>query len=511
MSTPGSVYLLYHFFHPDDVVSGRLFSDLAEELSDAGFDVTALPSIRSCHGAKVRLAQRQSWSGGEIRRVWRPDWPQQTAWGRFGNALCMLLGWTWLALVMPRRRKEVMIVGTDPVLGVLSAISWRILRPRARIIHWCHDVFPHAAVAEGMLRRDSLFVRAINAVLAVAYRRCDVIADLGVCMRRLLQEASGDPVEPLVVIDRAPRRGAAALQGAEEFTTVEPWQPTHGPGYAGESAAATLSPEPESGVTGALRSPEAGMEVVADHGPAWRSGRYATLVPWSLVEPADWSQPDPLVREELFGQCDLGLLYSGNMGRAHSFDSVLALARRLRGDRIGFCFAGRGPRAPLVREAVTAADGNIHFAGFAQESELAPRLAAADIHLVTLRNSWTGMVVPSKFFGALACGRPVLFAGSPDSTIAHWIESFDVGWVLTEENIDDVAQQLRRFSDDPAAQGELRQRCFDTYHQQFSRRVQIDRWLEVVMGATAPRRNVRLPRPERREQYAAHGADAGAL
>lgn len=471
MSTPGSVYLLYHFFHPDDVVSARLFSDLAEELSDAGFDVTALPSIRSCHGAKVRLAQRQTWAGGAIRRVWRPDWPQQKAWGRFGNALCMLLGWTWLALVMPRRRKEVMIVGTDPVLGVLSAISWRILRPRARIIHWCHDVFPHAAVAEGMLRGDSLFVRAINAVLAVAYRRCDVIADLGVCMRRLLQEASGDPVEPLVVIDRAPQHAAAALQGAEQFAA----------------------------------------EAMADAGPPWRAGRYATLVPWSLVEPAEWSQPDPVVREELFGQCDLGLLYSGNMGRAHSFDSVLALARRLRGERIGFCFAGRGPRAPLVRQAVTAADSNIHFAGFAQESELALRLAAADIHLVTLRDSWTGMVVPSKFFGALACGRPVLFAGSPDSTIAHWIESFGVGWVLTEENVEDVAQQLRRFGDDPIAQSELRQRCFDTYHQQFSRRVQIDRWLEVVMGATAPRRAVRRLQPQLREQYAAHSADAGAL
>ena len=55
-------------------------------------------------------------------------------------------------------------------------------------------------------------------------------------------------------------------------------------------------------------------------------------------------------------------------------------------------------------------DRNIGFAGFADESRVAARLAAVDVHLVTLRQSCTGAVIPSKFFGALAAGRPVLFA-----------------------------------------------------------------------------------------------------
>ncbi len=143
--SPGLVYLLYHFFHPDDVVSARLFSDLAEDLTQAGYDVTALPSIRSCHGAKVRLQQRQSWAGGTIHRVWRPNWPQHKSWGRFGNALCMLLVWTWRAAIMPRRRDETMIVGTDPVLSVLIAISWRLLRPRAED----HPLVPRPVPARG--------------------------------------------------------------------------------------------------------------------------------------------------------------------------------------------------------------------------------------------------------------------------------------------------------------------------------------------------------------------------
>ena len=34
-------------------------------------------------------------------------------------------------------------------------------------------------------------------------------------------------------------------------------------------------------------------------------------------------------------------------------------------------------------------------------------------------------MVPSKFFGALSMGRPVLFCGSPDSDIAYWINGIE--------------------------------------------------------------------------------------
>ncbi len=441
-SSPGSVYLLYHFFHPDDVVSARLFSDLAEELTGAGYEVTALPSIRSCHGSKVRLKQRQTWAGGEIQRVWRPDWPQHQAWGRFGNTLCMLIAWTWRALIMPRRGNETMIVGTDPVLGVLIAISWRLLRPRARIIHWCHDLYPHAAVAEGMLRSNSLAVRLLDSILRIAYRRCDVLVDLGDCMRQLLIEASGD------------------------------------------TAAQPLAVQPI--------------------GAGSPSRRYTTLVPWSLVEPSEPARTDPAVREELFGDSALGLLYSGNFGRAHDFSALLALARELRDEDIRFCFAGRGARLAEVQSAVTEEDKNISFAGFASEDQLGSRLAAADIHLVTLRENWTGTVVPSKFFGALATGRPVIFAGSSASAIAQWIEQFGIGWVLNEKTIAEVAEELRLIKVDKRGQAALRQRCFDVYQREFSRAVQVSRWLELMLGQSAA---VRMDSES--EQLTRFGEEAG--
>ena len=66
---------------------------------------------------------------------------------------------------------------------------------------------------------------------------------------------------------------------------------------------------------------------------------------------------------------------------------------------------------------ITDEDTNITIAGFASEDELAARLSAADFHLISLREGWEGIVVPSKFFGALAMGRPVIYMGPSDSCL----------------------------------------------------------------------------------------------
>lgn len=64
---------------------------------------------------------------------------------------------------------------------------------------------------------------------------------------------------------------------------------------------------------------------------------------------------------------------------------------------------------------------------------------------VAVCSAWTGMFVPSKFFGALAAGRPVLFAGSSDSSAAQWIREIQLG-VSTGDNLGQVSEQLSKNS-----------------------------------------------------------------
>ena len=79
------------------------------------------------------------------------------------------------------------VVGTDPPLSILTAWTVRLLRPRARFAHWCFDVFPEAAVADGMLAADSFLESLLKKLARVAYRQVDLIADLGECMRNRLE------------------------------------------------------------------------------------------------------------------------------------------------------------------------------------------------------------------------------------------------------------------------------------------------------------------------------------
>jgi colanic acid biosynthesis glycosyl transferase WcaI len=399
------VTVLYHYFHPDDVVSARHFGEFCTDLAERGWGVEAMPCNRGCRDESVSYPLREEWNGVTIRRVWRPRFRQASGLGRILNAAWMLAAWSIL-LVCRRPAPDVVVIGTDPVLSVLVALVVRTLRPRIRIAHWCFDLYPESAIADGLVREDSLAVRMLRWFLRRAYASCDLVADLGSCMR-----------------DRLKAYG---------------------------------------------------------HG-----SKKVTLVPWALAEPAEVEQPDPETRRELFGDASLGLLYSGNFGRAHSFAEFLELARALRGTGVHFSIGVRGNRADELRAAVRTDDRNVSLAGFAPAEALSRRLAAADVHLVSLRPEWTGLVVPSKFFGSLAAGRPVLFAGSRESAIGRWIEEFQVGWVLAEDTREAMAATLLELFTRPAKLASLKNHCREVYQESFSRRRVMDQW-DSQMKALLP-------------------------
>jgi glycosyltransferase involved in cell wall biosynthesis len=380
--------VLYQFFYPDDVVSSRHFTDLAVGLAERGWKVVAKPSNRSCRDANCKYARFDKARGVRIDRIQRPGFRQARPLGRVLNAVWMLAAWSLAAVRTPAA--DLLIVGTDPILSVLVAIPWKIIRPRTKIMHWCFDLYPEAAIADGTLRNSGPVRAVLYILLRSAYGCCDVIADIGPCMRKL----------------------------------------------------------------------------IANYGSA---ARCLTVTPWALTEPMTKLRPDRLERQTVFGDASLGLMYSGNFGRAHSFDEVLSLARALRGKSVRFAFSVRGNRTEELRHAVSEHDHNVSFVPFAEESRLDARLSAADIHIVTLRSEWTGSVVPSKFFGALAAGRPVLFIGSQESSIASWIKMYGVGWVLEANNQSQIVAELDHFANRPEELAGLFERCHRVYQKHFSR------------------------------------------
>jgi colanic acid biosynthesis glycosyl transferase WcaI len=123
--------------------------------------------------------------GVEIRRAWQPRFRQSSGLGRIANLIWMLVAWSLAAF---RYRPSVMVVGTDPILSVLVTLPWKALRPNTKIVHWCFDLYPEAAISGGVLRADSAVVRAIKRLLRAGYSRCDLLVDIGPCMRAKLSQ-----------------------------------------------------------------------------------------------------------------------------------------------------------------------------------------------------------------------------------------------------------------------------------------------------------------------------------
>src|ERR1700678_48512 len=182
--------VFYHYLYPDDVISSVHFSDLCQGLVERGWEVTGYCCTRSCRDPLLKFPRATTWNGVKIRRVWRPDFPQSSSHGRLLNSIWMIAMWSLLAF-NPFLRASQLVIGTDPVMSVLVALPWKLVRPRVRIAHWCFDLYPEAAIADRLIPEKGLIAKMLGRLLKAAYRQCDLVADLGPCMKARLTHYMG--------------------------------------------------------------------------------------------------------------------------------------------------------------------------------------------------------------------------------------------------------------------------------------------------------------------------------
>jgi glycosyltransferase involved in cell wall biosynthesis len=163
------------------------------------------------------------------------------------------------------------------------------------------------------------------------------------------------------------------------------------------------------------------------------SAKIARINVWS-----DQEEVKPVARESNGYRREWGVgdrllvMYSGNFGIGHDIETMADGVARLSEDpRVIFAFVGGGKRKPellelLVRRGVR---GFID-APYQPRERLDELLGAADVHLASLRAGVEGIMVPSKLYGVLAAGRPIVFVGSPDGEVARVIREERCGAVV---------------------------------------------------------------------------------
>jgi colanic acid biosynthesis glycosyl transferase WcaI len=124
--------------------------------------------------------------------------------------------------------------------------------------------------------------------------------------------------------------------------------------------------------------------------------------------------PDPEVVSAIRGSFSFVLVHAGNLGFYGAWNTLVTAARNLANEGVGLVFVGDGAQRSEIK-AATAGSGNVRFLEFFPASKISSVLAAADAHVITVKRGLEGVVVPSKMYGILAAGKPIV-AVAPKET-----------------------------------------------------------------------------------------------
>jgi colanic acid biosynthesis glycosyl transferase WcaI len=143
------------------------------------------------------------------------------------------------------------------------------------------------------------------------------------------------------------------------------------------------------------------------------------------------------------------VMHSGNVGHAQDLDSLVRAATFLRDlDDLAIVVIGFGARyAELLALAERLETDQVRFLPYQPRDLLSQSLSAADVHVVGLAPGLAGYVVPSRLYGVLATGRPVIVAADRESETARVVEEAGAGVVVPPGRPELLARAIRRAYD----------------------------------------------------------------
>jgi colanic acid biosynthesis glycosyl transferase WcaI len=184
------------------------------------------------------------------------------------------------------------------------------------------------------------------------------------------------------------------------------------------------------------------------------------------------------------------IMYSGNLGIGHEFQTLLdglALAVQSHPDLM-LLIIGRGSRLDEVRAGVAERqlERNVMFRELVPAERLPESFGLATLAVVTLRQGFEGLIVPSKVPGYMSRGVPVLYIG-PRGDTSDLIGRAHCGRHLLTGDAAGVAAELAKAATDPEFMRTAGEQGWRYYQEHLSKKMALERYLEVVNSCLADR------------------------
>lgn len=431
----GSLRLFFvnRYFHPDHSATSQMLSDLVFALARRGHRITVVTSRLGYEDPLARYPRRETVSDVDIVRVPTTRFGRAGLVGRAIDYVTFYVATAW-TLLLKARRGDVIVAKTDPPL--LSLVTMPVARLRgARQVNWLQDIFPEVAIRLGMGKRPA------SRILFSALRRWR---------------------------DRVLRKAALNVVIGERMAEIVR----------------------RTGV-----SPER-VRII----PNWADGNVVRPVP---------AEANGL--RQAWGLGDAFVVgYSGNLGRAHDIATIIeAMALAEAGSAghtgalrmvvgappiqqpapakpIAWLFVGGGAKMGVLRNEVRQRQyARVQFHPYQPREQLAESLSVPDVHLITLQPKLEGLIVPSKFYGIAAAGRPAIFIGDPDGEIGRILTRTQTGLVVAAGDSDGLARAILSLAREPVLALEYGRRARALLERAHDLPFAVSAWEDVISRASS--------------------------
>lgn len=428
------IIFLNRFYYPDHSATSQLLTDLTTALAARGMRVEVITSRLRYDGTMPCLAPEETVRGVKVFRIATSAFGRGKLLGRGIDYLTFYLAVTWM-LFRRVRGGDVIVAKTDPpMLSVIAApIAW--IRG-ARLINWLQDIFPEVAQALGL---------GSGGMSGAAMRLLKVARDASLRRAHL----------NVVLGERMAERVASRSVSIARIRVI----------------------------------------------PNWADGRLVRR-----HEPQDNT-----LRQE-WGLADAFVIgYSGNLGRAHDIETFLAAIERL--ERTGtivasqaracsapngsydvdtgaddslvpairWLFIGGGALLQSLRtEAERRGLKSLQFRPYQPRDRLGESLGVADVHLISLRPDLEGLIVPSKYYGIAAAGRPAIFIGASDGEVARLLLRSRSGMVAAEGDGTALAEAICTYARDARLTRRHGVNARRLFEEQFDFPLAVSAWEQAI-------------------------------
>jgi glycosyltransferase involved in cell wall biosynthesis len=426
------IIFLNRYFHPDHSATSQILSDLAFALAAQGYAVHVVSSRQGYESRELNVPGRETIAGVETHRVWTSRFGRENLAGRAVDYATFYLTAS-AVLWQLASRNDVIVAKTDPPL--LSVVAAPIVRSRGgKLVNWLQDLFPEVAEVLGVGGRVS----------RTAYRLMSAIRNRSLRQASMNVAVGEHMAERLRVLGIAPER----------------------------------------------------IRVI----PNWADG--------DLVEPL--SHCGNSLRRDWGFDREFVVGYSGNLGRAHEFatflDAIEQLERRNRTSaaeivqsgeltskgsqpcstlsrepKIVWLFIGGGAlQGAFKREVERRRLTSVKFEPYQPREQLAKSLSVADVHLISLRPELEGLIVPSKFYGIAAAGRPTIFIGDGNGEIARVLDRYGCGITVQTGDGRGLARAIASLATQPQNAREMGRRARQAFEAEFDLPAAVQRWRKML-------------------------------